>query len=313
MKIVLIGGSGFLGYHLVQALGAEGHHCVVLTRCPQLHRQFQLIRNVQLRQADVYSVDALVEHFTGADAVISMAGILNEKGFGGKGFERVHVHLVEQIIAACQRANVQRLLHVSAMNAGNGRSHYLVTKGQAEALLGSAQHLSTTIFRPSVIFGPGDSFLNRFSALLKISPVMPLACPRARMQPVYVRDVAAAMCAALGDRSTHGRSYELVGSRVYTLKELVSLVARVTGRRCWIIGLPDVLSQLQGRLLGLVPGKPFSYDNYLSLQADDICNRNGLNYFGIQPASLEALAPGLLLASSRQRRLQACRERAGRD
>lgn len=132
MRIVLIGASGFFGGHLLRALTADKHECVVLTRAKVRRGTVGLLPGVTLEQADVYDPEALAEQFSGADAVVSMAGILNESGGGGKGFHRAHVDLVEGIIKACRQAGVTRLLHVSALNAGKGSSHYLKSKGEAE-------------------------------------------------------------------------------------------------------------------------------------------------------------------------------------
>ncbi len=150
MKVVLVGGSGFLGRYLVQELVADGHRCMVLSRNTDRCKTFRLEPGTELVQADVYDPKTLSEHFEGAGAVISMAGILNESGFGGKGFRRVHVELTQSIIEACKTVGVQRILHVSALNAGKGRSHYLASKGEAEILLSSEQELQVTILQPSV-------------------------------------------------------------------------------------------------------------------------------------------------------------------
>jgi len=311
MRIVLIGASGFVGRHLVPVLAAHGHRCTVLARGEPRRRSLRVLPAVRLVRADVYDRVRLESEFTGADVVFSMAGILNERGFGGRGFRRAHVELVEGIVEAARAAGVPRILHVSAMNAGQGRSHYLRTKGEAEALLLDS-HLQVSIFRPSVIFGPGDDFFNRFAALLRLSPVLPLACPNARLQPVYVGDVVQAMVAVLEGDEPPGGSYDLGGPRVYTLRELVEWTAAAIGRSRLVIGLPDWASRLQGRLMGLVPGKPFSYDNYLSLQTDNVTPDNALPRLGITPAGIEAVVPGYLGVSLRQSRLDAWRRQPPR-
>lgn len=310
MNIVLIGGSGFLGKYLVQELGADGHSCMVLSRHADRCGSFKLEPGVELRQADVFDADALNAAFEGADAVISMAGILNESGSGGKGFRRVHVDLPGLIVEACKQSGVRRLLHVSALNAGKGKSHYLASKGEAEAMLRSEKNLQVTIFQPSVIFGRGDSFFNRFAGLLKLSPVFPLACGGSLMQPVYAGDVAAVIASSLGDPSTHGRTYELGGPQVYTLQQLVKFTAESLGLKRWVVSLPTLASRLQAMLLGLVPGKPFSMDNFHSLQEDNITTQNALPYFGIVPASIETTVPEYLSVSTKQKRLREIRKRA---
>lgn len=308
MKVVLVGAAGFLGKHLVHALAEAGHDCLVLTRNADPRKDVRLLPRTRLREVDVHDEDALARAIEGAGAAVSMAGILNERGFGGQGFHRVHVELVEKIVAACHSAGIRRLLHVSAINAGQGESHYLRTKGEAEALLRESG-LDVTVFRPSVIFGPDDSFFNRFAQLLRLAPVMPLACPGARMQPVYVGDVTAAMVRSLADEETVGKVYELAGPRVYTLRELVEWTAHTLGLRRRVLGLPRFLSRLQAAVMDFVPGKPFSTDNYLSLQHDNVSDRKDLESLGLRPTSIEAVVPDYLGDSPRQRRLDASRRR----
>jgi len=312
MRIVLIGASGFFGGYLLRALTADQHHCVVLTRAGDRRSTVDMLPGVELVQADVYDVDVLAEQFRGADAVVSMAGILNESGRGGQGFRKVHVELVENIIKACQRGQVSRVLHVSALNAGKGSSHYLQSKGEAEVLLRSVDDLNVSIFQPSVIFGKGDQFFNRFAGMLGFMPVMPLACSKARLQPVFSEDVAMAMVAALEDPMTWGESYELAGPQVFTLKELVQMTAEIMGQRRRVIGLPGPLSATMAVLMDRVPGKPFSWDNYQSLKTDNISGKNGFAYFGIDARAIELVVPAYLAGSVHQRRLESFRRQSRR-
>ncbi len=309
MRIVLIGASGFFGGFLLRALTADQHQCVVLTRSADRRSCVGMLPGVQLVEADVYDPDGLAEQFAGADAVVSMAGILNGSS---DDFQKVHVSVVESIIAACQKSGVNRVLHLSALNAGKGSSHYLKSKGQAETLLRSAEDLNTTIFQPSVIFGRGDNFFNQFAGMLKMTPALPLACPKARLQPVYAKDVAAVMVASLEDPMTWGKSYELVGPQSFTLKELVAWTAKTQGQRRLIIGLPGPLSAMMAMVMNLVPGAPFSWDNYQSLQTDNTSSKNDFDYFHIHPKSIELVVPDYLAGSSRQRRLQALRRQPRR-
>ena len=304
MRIVLVGASGFFGGYLLRALVADQHHCVVLTRAAVRRSTIDMLPGVELEQADVYDPGVLAERFAGADAVVSMAGILNESGRGGKGFHKVHVELVEGIIKACREAGVSRLLHLSALHAGKGSSHYLKSKGEAEELLRSADDLDVSIFQPSVIFGRGDQFFNRFAGMLSFMPVMPLACPGARLQPVFAEDVAAVMTASLEDPMTWGKSYELAGPQSFTLKELVKWTAQTMGQQRRIIGLPGPLSATMAAVMGLVPGKPFSWDNYQSLKTDNTSEQNGFTYFGIYPRAIDVVVPDYLTGSVHQRRLQ---------
>ena len=309
MRIVLLGATGFVGHHLLARLSAEGHQCLALSRDRMSCRELSIIPRVGLSQTDVYDRDKLAQHFQGADAVVNMVGILNESGRRGKGFHKVHVELLEGVLDACRRAGVGRLVQVSALNAGKGKSHYLRSKGEAEERIRAATDIDSTILQPSVIFGAGDSFFTRFAGLLRVAPVLPLACPDARMQPVWVGDVAAAVARVLADESTIGETLVLVGPRDYSLRELVQFTASTIGSKTRIIGLADGLSRLQGRLMDFVPGKPFSTDNYLSLQVDNTSAENGLVRLGIKPRSIEGIVPQYLGHSPRQERLNACRRR----
>lgn len=312
MRIVLVGASGFFGRFLLNTLVADGHHCVVLTRAAGRHGNLGLMSAVELVQADVYDAGVLAEQFKGADAVVSMAGILNESGGGGKGFHKVHVELVEAIIRACTQAGVSRVLHVSALNAGEGKSHYLQSKGEAEKLLLQAQGLNVTIFQPSVIFGKGDDFFNRFALMLQLAPMLPLACPKAKLQPVFAGDVANVMAASLDDPMTWGKSYALGGPQSYTLKELVQWTASQMGLKRLIIGLPAPLSAMMAVVMGVVPTKPFSWDNYQSLKTPNITKQNGFAYFGVYPRAIESVVPDYLGGSIHQRRLHDLRAKPRR-
>ena len=312
MRIVLLGATGFVGHHLLPELAAGGHRCIVLCRYPPGCRDLAMVPGVELRQADVHDSSVLNEQLKGADAVINMVGILNESGRSGKGFHRVHVELTEKLIKACRAADVRRLLQISALNAGKGDSHYLASKGQAEDLIKQATDLDSTIIQPSVIFGENDSFFNRFSSFLRIMPVLPLACPQARLQPVWVGDVVKAMAMALDDAETVGRTLIMVGPDEYKLRELVEFTANTAGLKRLIIGLPDVVSRLQGRLMDFVPGKPFSSDNYRSLQIDNTSTENSLWSFGIHPRSLESIVPSYLGDSIHQSHLSRIRKQTGR-
>jgi len=312
MRIVLLGATGFVGHHLLPELSAAGHQCLVLCRYKFGCRELALIPGVELRQVDVYDSGVLKIQLGGADAVINMVGILNESGRNGSGFRKAHVDLVETLIQACRENDVRRLLQLSALNAGKGESHYLVSKGDAEELIRQANDLDSTIFQPSVIFGEGDSFFNRFAGLLRLMPVMPLACPQARMQPVWVGDVVRAMAASLENPETAGKTLILVGPREYSLRELVEWTARTIGLKRRIMGLPNALSRLQGWLMDFVPGKPFSSDNYRSLQIENTSTENALRGFGIRPRALESVVPTYLCGSVHQDQLSCFREKEGR-
>lgn len=298
-NICIIGGTGFVGHHLIHQLTRNGWNVRVPTRRRERHRDLLVNPRVQLIEANVYEPAVLRRLFADCDAVVNLVGILNERGHSGLGFARAHVDLPGEIVEAMRASDVKRLLHMSALNAypREEHSHYLRTKGLGEDLVhaASAHGIQVTSFRPSVIFGPGDSFFNRFATLLRLTPlVFPLACADSRFAPVYVGDVAAAMCRALEDANSIGKHCDLCGPEVYTLAELVEYTARQIGvrRRIWKLG--DALSRFQARMLEFVPGKPFSRDNYWSLQKDSVCAQNGLAAFGITPTSIEAIVPGYL-------------------
>jgi len=298
-RICLLGGTGFVGRHLATALVERGCVVRVLTRRRERHRELLVLPSAQLIDVDVYNTIALKRCFEDCDAVINLVGILNEKGNDGMGFRRAHVDLTEKVIKACREAGAGRLLHMSALHADaeRGPSHYLRTKGEAERRVHAAasERLRVTSFQPSVIFGPDDSFFNRFARLLRLTPlVFPLASPDSRFAPVFVGDVVAAFLAALDDRRSDGERYPLCGPRSYSLMELVEYTARTIGVRRRVIGLGPGLSRLQARLLELVPGKPMSRDNLASLSLDSVCDHNGLLDLGIEPTALETIVPQYL-------------------
>ena len=176
------------------------------------------------------------------------------------------VELAEKLISAARESGVRRFVQVSALGAGEGSSHYQASKGEAEERIRAAQDLDWTIFRPSVIFGAGDSFFNRFAALLAFAPVLPLACPDARLQPVWADDVAAAIERVLEDEATYGKTYPLVGPREYTLRELVRFTAETAGLKRRIVGLPDALARLQAAFLEVLPVPPLTRDQVTLLR-----------------------------------------------
>jgi len=302
-RVCILGGTGFVGRHLVHRLARHGYRVTVLTRRVARHRDLAVGPAIRLVEADIHAAGALQQVLPGHDAVINLVGILNESGTGQNSFRQVHAELPERVAAAAAECDVGRLLHMSALHAdaGESRSRYLHTKGVGEdhAHTAGGDRVTVTSFRPSVIFGPGDSFFNRFAALLKLAPgIFPLACPDSRFAPVYVGDVAEAFCLALGDATTFGRRLELCGPAGFTLRQLVEYTRDLIGVHCRVVGLGDGLSRLQARVLGLLPGKPFSLDNYYSLQHASVCTDNALPAFGIEPVPVEASVPGYLAGRS---------------
>ncbi len=315
-KVLLIGGSGFVGEWIANRLSERGTRVTIPTRHRDHCKELILLPTVYTVEADVYDTSELVKLMDDVDVVINLVGILHDRDSKepyGKRFAQAHVELPKKIVAAMKEAGVRRLLHMSALNAGaKAPSAYLRSKAAGEAVvLDAARELDVTIFRPSVIFGRGDSFLNTFATLLKLFPVLPLGCGTARLQPVYVADVADALVSAMTDAATFGEIYELTGPKVYTLRELVAYTAAVTGNRAIVIDLPDALAYVQAALLSLLPKPPLSPDNLRSLQLASVST--GAHAFpGFAPQPLEAIAPGYLSANVTKRRYDGFRGRAGR-
>lgn len=291
--IGILGGSGFVGSELCAQLIGSGYSVRLLTRNTSKCRHLKVLPSLCIVQIKDYHVDTLTSALKGCHVLVNLIGILNEKGNDGKEFHKIHVGITRAALNACDHSKIPRLLHMSALNAhADAPSHYLRSKGKAENYLKafSAPLVAYTIFKPSVIFGQGDSFLNRFADLLKWVPgVFPLACANARFAPVFVGDVAKKMVAAIDDKSTFNQSYELCGPNIYSLKELVQYTADTCGYKRSVVGLPMFLSRLQASVFEYFPGKPFSKDNFNSLKLDSVCSQ-------CTPCttSLAAIAPSYL-------------------
>ncbi|MEN9526782.1 MAG: hypothetical protein RLY56_733 [Pseudomonadota bacterium] len=297
MLITILGGSGFVGSELIARLIRSGHRVRLLTRSPRPPAHLAVLPNLEFRRANVHDEAVLKREFAGSDAVINLVGILNESGFRGRGFHLAHAELARKVVAACVAAHVPRLLHMSSFGADLGApSFYLQSKGLAEQHVRQAPPtLAWTIFRPSVIFGTHDSLLNRFAQLLPLSGGwIPLARAGTRFAPVWVSDVVAAFERALLDPATMGRSFDLGGPETLSLKELVELAGKLSGTPARVISLPDFIGRLQAAVLDFVPGKPFSSDNFRSLQLDNAPSTAGLRELGITPTALSAIAPTYL-------------------
>lgn len=291
-KIVVLGGTGFVGSHLVPRLQRDGHTITVLSRNRELHRELGVLPGVRVVNADVHDRAALTRHLAGAEAAINLVGILNERGSDGRGFHKAHVELTETLIAACVDAGVPRLLQMSALRAGEGESFYLKTRGEAEARV-KASSLAWTLFRPSVIFGEGDGLFFRFASLLRIAPALPLARAQAKFTPVHVGDVAEAFARTLVHPHTVGQTYELAGPSVITLGDIVRWTAHLLGKRRLIVPLPDALGYLQAMVGEWLPGKPISRDNFRSLKLDSVTREDGLAALGIVATPMEIVVPPL--------------------
>jgi NADH dehydrogenase len=290
--VFILGGSGFIGRHLAQQLLNEGHTVSVASRSPNSLRK--------IKQTGVnclpFKPQAFNHLMQGHTVLINLVGILNEPQHDGTTFHKVHVELTQQALQAAQQAGISRYLHMSALGADArlGGSFYQRSKGQAEDWAhqwGADHNVAVTSFRPSVVFGPGDSFLNRFAQLARFMPgVFPLACPDARFSPVYVGDVVKSFTRALNTAETAGHRINLCGPADYSLRQIVEIACRVSGHPRMVIGLPDWLAQAQARLLEHVPGQPFTRDNYDSLQTPNVCPDGCPR----QPTRLDDIAPTYL-------------------
>jgi uncharacterized protein YbjT (DUF2867 family) len=340
-KICILGGSGFVGTALVSELAARGKQVRVLTRRREHAKELILLPTVEVIEVDVHDERVLARQFRGCDAVINLVGILHETTRGREDkpqarrgdFHENHVELPRKVIRACAKAGIARLLHMSALGADpTSRSAYQRSKGVGEALvretgwvasanpgtLGGAKltarrGMQVTIFRPSVIFGPGDSFLNLFARLLKLLPVLPLACSNARFQPVYVGDVATAYADSLDDLETFGNTYDLCGPREYSLMQLMQYLQKVLNSGGRLIPLSDWLSYLNAWLLELKPGaKLMTRDNYYAMQTPNICTGENPSPPDWQPQALEALATAWLSKAVARGHYDALRHQAHR-
>jgi NADH dehydrogenase len=310
----ILGGTGFIGSRLVAHLANRGHRITVPTRDPERARHLRIQPSVKILRADVHAPGTLAGLLNGTDAVINLIGILNESGRDGRGFNRAHVKLMETLIAACASAAVSRLVQVSALNAGapQASSHYLRSKGEAEALL-RASGMNWTILQPSVVFGPGDAFLNRFAGLLRLIPLaLTLPMPDTRFAPLHVDDLVRAITRTLDDPDTAHQTLQLFGPETFTLREIVRMIADTLGLNRRIIGMSRGLSRAQAAWMDFVPGKPFSTDNYRSMLLDSVGTEDGLQRLGIKPRSLTANLATTLAGAGLHSHYDICRRTAGR-
>jgi len=304
-RVLVLGGSGFVGRHLVAALARRGVRVTVPSRHRERAKHLILLPTVDVVQADINQRGVLDRLARGNDAVINLVGVLHGD------FQRAHVEIPMTVIAACRVAGIERIVHMSALGAASDApSEYLRTKAMGEQAMLDADDRHVTVFRPSVIFGPEDRFLNQFAEMAKWLAVLAVPCPDARFQPIYVGDVARAMAMSLEDAETFGEKYELGGPREYTLKQLVELVCALTHRRRLVIGLPDKLSFLQAAFLEMLPGPLMTRDNYYSMQVPNTTRAPWP--LGGERQALEAIAPTYLAPSGARERYPQLRWRARR-
>lgn len=302
MKVLVIGGAGFIGQQIIAKLVKANHTVFVPTRRLANARELLVYPTVTVLERDVHDDSVLDQLVRGMDAVISLVGVLHSRPGQpyGPDFARAHVELPRRIAQACARHDVTRLVHLSALGASeSGSSQYLRSKAAGEAALAEvvrqAPALCVTVFRPSVVFGPGDHFMNMFASLARFFPILPLAGSDAKMQPVYVGDVAQAVATALERSDLCDKAFDLAGPKVYTLGELVRLAARWSGRPRPVVPLPLAIGRIQAWVFEHMPGEPLmSRDNLDSLQTDNILTQTSQTFPGIVPTPLEAIAPSYL-------------------
>jgi NADH dehydrogenase len=312
-NVLLLGGSGFIGRYVANFLVARGCRVVVPARRRARARHLILLPTCDVVEANIMDDGTLDRLVAGQDAVINLVGILHGTQ---QEFQRVHADLPRRVVAACAKHRVGRMLQMSALGVSDSApSMYLRSKAAGEAHV-RASALAWTLFRPSVVFGVEDRFLNLFGRLAAWFLVLPIGGANARFQPVWVEDVARAIVNALDNATTFGKAYELAGPRVYTLRELVEFAARAAGHPRPVIALPDGLARLQARLMELLPGAPLlSRDNLDSMKVDSVASQQPFvpaAELGIRPTPMEPEAAFYLAGMHPRTRFSAMRARARR-
>lgn len=312
MNVLVLGGSGFVGRALCTKLVQRGHRVTVLTRRRDRARELFPLPTLTVLEGDVQDAATLARVLPEHDALVFLIGILNERRRGD--FDRIHADLVARVLEAARAAHVRRMLHMSALGAAaDAPSAYLRSKAAGEAHV-RASGLDWTIFAPSVIFGAGDGFLNRFAGVAALlPPFAPMLLPGvdAEFQPVWVDDVARAFVGALEAPESIGQRYELVGPKRYRLRELVAYVMQLQGDPHPIIGLPGFASSALASVLQFVPTQPLTPDNLASMRVPSVSDAPFPAFAGT-PARLEDVAPEFIGPASLSDRARPFREKARR-
>ncbi len=299
--ITVYGGSGFLGRHLVRALAKRGYRIRAAVRRPELAGHLQplgLVGQINAVQANIRDAASVEAAARGADVLINLVGILYERG--RQRFDAVHAAGAANVARAAL-AQGARLVHVSAIGAdANGPSHYARTKAAAEAQVLAAQP-TATIVRPSIMFGPEDEFFNRFAAMARMSPVLPLiGGGKTRFQPVFVGDVAAAICEAVAGNTQPGAIYELGGPDVRTFKELMQYILQTIGRRRLLVPLPFFVARMKAAFLQFAPTPIITPDQVAQLTVDNVVSQKAIDEqrtlrgLGLEPEPIEVIVPSYL-------------------
>lgn len=302
MQVLVIGGSGFIGRHLIARLVADGHFVSVPTRRYAHGRALLPLPTVTLHSGDVHREEILAPLVEKADVVVNLVGVLHSRNGTpwGPDFDKAHVQLPEMLARLCCRYKVSHFVHISALGVSiDAPSAYLRSKMEGESriqnIFAASQMRNWTIFRPSVVFGPDDRFMNLFAQLACWLPVLFIAGTESRLQPVFVGDVAKAITAVMRQSRHFGQVYDLAGPEVYTLAELVARAARWGGHPRPVIGLPASVGRLQAYFLEKLPGEPLmSRDNLESLKVDNVSATPMPPSLDMIPTPLEAVAPRYL-------------------
>ncbi len=302
-EVLIVGGSGFVGTSLANKLADRGIRVRIPTRRRSRAGHLLLLPNANVVEADIHDDAALDALVAGVDAVVNLVGILHSregKPYGAD-FEQTHVRLPQRLVAACRKHGVAHIVHVSALGASaEAPSGYLRSKAAGEAAIrAGAPDVAWTIIRPSVIFGPGDRFLNQFAGLLKFFPVLPVGGASARLQPVFVEDVSELLATALTWPEAIGQTWDAAGPKIYTLEQLIEYVGEVSDHRGLVMPLPGPVAMVQAAVLEKLPNSPLSRDNLRSLQVDNVVDGPPLP-FDAAPTPLETIAP-LYLSPTRRK------------
>lgn len=278
-KILLLGGSGFIGKQLAFSLANRGWTVTIPSRRPHRNRALLVHPNIRLLEANIIDPAMLKPLCAGQQAVVNLVGILHQRRNGD--FRRFHVEFIKTLVDACSDTGIKRLLHISALgaNQATGTSLYLRSKGEGENLLHTfgQRDLRVTSFQPSVVFGKDDDFVNRFAGILKwFVGYFPLACANSKLAPVYVGDLVEKIIASIDDRDNYSKRFPVCGPEIFTLRQIVELIIENLHLPCRVMPLGKGLSRLQALILQNLPGKLFTLDNYHSLQTDNVCTDGDL-------------------------------------
>ena len=309
---IVFGGCGFVGRNLITALAHDDWTITVLTRRPHRHRDLLVFPNLKVIECHDFSHRSIESFVQSADTVVNLIGILNASK--GNSFQRIHAQIPADIAQACLNNDARRLVHIGSLGANpDAPSEYLRSKasGQQAVLNSGSEGLDCIVIRPSVIFGPDDSFSQKFAQLLRLSKwFFPLVCPNAKMQPVFVDDVIRAIVHAMSAQTLDTRVVDLAGPEVLTLRQIVATIDKLCGSRHQIIGLNDSLSMMLARFAQLVPSQPITADNIRSLRQPNVLEGEIPAPFGKQASGFEETAKSWL--RSPKDSFNALRTHAGR-